>query len=105
MKDSQRKATIATSFLIPMLLVGIIWLPLIIIFTIGSIMAGWPEILGVIILLVLFLFLGFVPQLLLKKFGIQPRVPALIFLLGLFFNILAIAIVILALVSLDRIRF
>lgn len=104
MKNSRRKLTIATSFLIPMFLVGIIWFPLLVVYTIGSIMQGWSEILGIIILLALFLFLSFAPQLLLKKFGIQPKAQVLLFLLGFLLNILAVAIEVLGLSSLEKIN-
>lgn len=98
-----RCLAVAASFLTPMLLTGIIWFPLLVIYTIGSVMDGWSEIPGIIILLVLFIFLSLAPQLLLKKFGIQPKVPVLLFLLGILLNILAVAATVLVLSSFDKI--
>lgn len=98
-----RHFVIATSFVIPMLLTGIIWFPLFVVYGIGSIMRGWPEIPGVIVLLVVFLFLSFAPQILLKKFNIHPKMPVLLFLLGFLLNILAIITTVLFLYSLEKI--
>lgn len=86
---SRKVFFIILAFLAPILLSGLVLLPISVFYAMGSLMMGWPPILIPVILIGGLVLISFVPKKILMRLGLQPRRGALIFLVSFGLNAFA----------------